>query len=207
MGPAFEGKTIFELFLGLPPEIRSLYEEIFCFGHTTIADESFDLDDGRFEAEVRRVPVFRGDIVDRIVVILRQKSMTEIMMPGMWEFAELLKAEVREPNGPLRGTTERCAHMVLVNEMGGRLYNFNQAACDGLGYTMEELANLGSTMPIFEPMNRMIKFHRRFNYNGRISMPATVQRKDGSRMEVMCYFSYLGQEKGHKVITILMPYR
>lgn len=207
MDTAFEGRSIFELFPGLPSEIKNLYDEVFAIGQPTLTEEAFDVNGHRFETEVRRVPVFSGDVVDRIVVILRQKPMSELMRPGMWEFAELLKAEVLEPHGPLRGTKEKCPHMVLITDTGGRLFDFNQAACDGLGYTREELEALGSTAPIFAPTNRDVRLHRRYNFNGRMSMPATLGRKDGSRLEAICYFAHVGQGDGHKVITVLMPNR
>jgi hypothetical protein len=62
-------------------ENRYLYEEVFHFGHTTVTDEALELKHAPIEAEVRRVPVLKGDAVDRIVVIFRLKSVNEFAPP------------------------------------------------------------------------------------------------------------------------------
>lgn len=203
LSTSFEGRTIYEVFPGLPLENRYLYEEVFHFGHITVTDETLDLKHAHLEAEVRRVPVLKGDAVDRIVVIFRLKPVEEFVHPGMWEFAEVLKASIRDPHGPLGDMMEHCPHPVLVHNINGDLYQFNKAACTMLGYSSEELTALGSTMALLDLPTGVKGHHRRYNYNGRISMPATVRRRNGSLQDVTCFFAFLQQGKDLKIILVL----
>ena len=202
---AFEGKTIYELFIGLPAEDWYLYEEIFRYGYTTVTEESVELIHDRMEFQVHRVPVFKGDMVDRIVIIFRLQPVTEFPQTGIWDLAPKLKAAVRDPQGPLGSTLNKYPRPVLVHDIDGNLYLYNESACSELGYSWEELAALGNTKKIFVPSAEDVKPYRRFNIGGRIFKPATLQRKDGTRVDVMRYLIFMGQGEGHRIISVLRP--
>jgi PAS domain S-box-containing protein len=202
---SFEGKTIEELFPDAPPENWVLFEEVFLFGITTVTEESFQKDDDQVEMEVRRVPVFKGETVDRIVVMFQHRPVEGHAVPVPPEQVERLKAEVLAPLGPRRVAMERCPHMVLVHELDGRLHAFNDAACRGLGYTREELTALGSTVPLFKPFADMVRIRRRYARDGNIALYANLRRKDGSRLETMCHQFVMGRGPGHRIIMVLEP--
>ena len=202
---AFEGKTIFELFIGLPAENRYLYEEIFQYGYTTVTEESVTLMDGRTGLQVHRVPVFKGDMVEMVVVIFRPQPVTEFPHTGIWELAPKLKAAVRDPQGPLGTTLNKYPRPVLVHDIDGNLYLYNESICSELGYSWEELAALGNTREIIIPSPEDKEPYRRFNIGGRISAPATLQRKDGTRVDVMRYLIFMGKGKERRIISVLRP--
>jgi PAS domain S-box-containing protein len=115
----------------------------------------------------------------------------------------VLKTSIMDPGGPLGNMLEQCPHPVLVHNMAGDLYQFNRAACEVLGYSPQELTVLGSTMALLDMPREVKGHHRRYNHNGHISRPATVRRKDGTRMDVTCFFTFLEQGKGLRIILVL----
>jgi len=200
----FEGKSVFELFPGSPPGTGQLYEEVFQYGYATVVDESIHLTNGLFEAEVRRVPVKMGNVVDRIVVIFRNKPAKLSVMQEMWGFADQLREEVLDPEGPMRGMRDKCPHPVLVTNMDGRIFDFNDAVCRKFGYTREELNDLGSSLALLLPADQRMGMHVRSNYDGHITMPSMLRRKDGSHLRADCYICCAGEGEDHRIITIIM---
>jgi len=93
----------------------------------------------------------------------------------------------------------------LAEQIPGELYLYNELACSELGYSWRELATLGNIQKIFVPSAEDVKPYRQFNIGGRIFAPSTLQRKNGTRVDVMRYLIFMGQRKGRRIISVLRP--
>jgi len=202
---AFEGKDLFEIFPDAPHENRSLFEEVFRFGYATVVDETYNLQRGPHPqyAEVRRIPVKIGEKVENIVVIIRNRPAKENVLRGMWDYAEMLKIEVADPEGFMKGTMDSCPHPIIVTDKDGRIYDCNSALSRKFGYSKDEMLELGNTSSIIHPADQVGEMRRRTNDNGRINLPAMIQHKDGSHVRVDLFVCNAKDEE--RIITIMHP--
>ena len=65
------GRTVFEVFPFLPDRVRDEYHQAFDSGKTLITEESVKVGGKEFVTETRKIPVFEGERVARVVTIIR----------------------------------------------------------------------------------------------------------------------------------------
>ncbi len=205
VGAAYEGRYVYDLLPGAPTGGRSLFEEVFRYGHPALVEGSMTTDLGRLDTEVRLVPVMMGDKVDRVVAIVRPKRASVRGMREMWDRSDALRQELLDPAGPAAGSMERCPHPVLVTDRGGRLIRFNQALVREIGGTSDNVAGIGSAYGFLSPQRSADGSVRRISIDGRISIPSVLTRRDGSKREVMCYVVYIGEGDGAMILTVIAP--
>ena len=91
------GSTIFEAFPFLPATVRDEYHQVFHSGQPLVTEEASVVNNTQIITETRKIPIFEGDTVVRVVTVIRdisEQSKTE---------AELLRAEKLESLGVLAG--------------------------------------------------------------------------------------------------------
>ncbi|MGQ9706328.1 MAG: PAS domain S-box protein [bacterium] len=64
------GKTIFDVFDFLPQRVRGEYKEVFKEGKTLVTEESTRIGDREFITETRKIPIFEGGKVVRVVTVI-----------------------------------------------------------------------------------------------------------------------------------------
>jgi two-component system cell cycle sensor histidine kinase/response regulator CckA len=65
------GRTLFGIFPFLPDRIRDEYHQVFNSGKTLITEESTQLSGMEFISETRKIPIFEGGRVTRVVTVIR----------------------------------------------------------------------------------------------------------------------------------------
>ncbi len=92
-----EGRTIFEVFPFLPERVRGEYRQVFERGETLITEERTRVGTRDIITETRKIPVFEGDRVVRVITVVR-----DITERRRFE-QELLKTQKLESIGLLAG--------------------------------------------------------------------------------------------------------
>ena len=65
------GKTVFEVYPFLPPQVQDEYAEVFATGKTLMTDDVVSIGGRRFHTETRKIPVLEGKRVVRVVTTVR----------------------------------------------------------------------------------------------------------------------------------------
>jgi PAS domain-containing protein len=120
---------------------------------------------------------------------------------------EMLRNEMIDPAGPAAGAMEFCTHPVLVTDMEGGLFRANSALGLELGCTREEVLAMGTAHRFLKPQKDQDGMVRRFNVDGRISIPSILTRMDGSTQNVMCYIVHTSEGDEPLTLTIVHPGR
>lgn len=94
---------------------------------------------------------------------------------------QLSQEALRESEERFCRLIERAADGLILNDMDGNIHNVNQAACDTLGYTRQELLKL-NIADIMEslPFEDIKETWRQLPDTGPVTMLGTNRRKDGS---------------------------
>ena len=88
------GQTVFEAFSFLPDRVRDEYRNVFESGETLITEEITNFEDGELTTEVRKIPVFEGERVVRVVTVVRDISETRRAAQALQEAED--KSRVQE---------------------------------------------------------------------------------------------------------------
>jgi PAS domain S-box-containing protein/putative nucleotidyltransferase with HDIG domain len=65
------GRTVFEIFPFLPDRVRDEYRQVFETGEVLVTEEINTINDRKFITESRKIPIFEGDRVARVVTVIR----------------------------------------------------------------------------------------------------------------------------------------
>jgi PAS domain S-box-containing protein len=94
---------------------------------------------------------------------------------------------------------------IVVTDEAMRYLTVNDAACAFLGYTREQLLNLGVTDVVLRPADMLVDSTRRVLREGASRGTTSVRRSDGSETEVT-YVSFSTTIAGMThVVSILVP--
>ncbi|MBM4031195.1 MAG: PAS domain S-box protein [Planctomycetes bacterium] len=68
---AVEGRTVFEAFPFLPPSVRDEYLRVLTTGKALVTEETTNLGGREVITETRKIPVFEGEQVSRVITVVR----------------------------------------------------------------------------------------------------------------------------------------
>jgi len=138
-----EGKTIFELYPFLPAVLRDEYEKVFTTGEPLVTEEETMLDDAKIYTETRKIPVFEGDKVARIITIVRnitERKNSEQERERLQD--QLTQAQKMEAIGTLAG---------------GIAHDFNNILMAIIGYSQLAMDNLSDPAKAMRDLKEVLK--------------------------------------------------
>jgi PAS domain S-box-containing protein len=168
--PDVVGKNLFKAFGFLPKGIRAEYRKVFSGGQTLLTEERTRIGEREFIAEVRKIPILKGDRVDRVVTVVRdvtQEKLNEVALRESEERYRSLQENI--PVGIFRTTPE------------GDLLSANPALWDMLGYSSEVELKAYKVGDHYVHPGQRREFVETLNDRGFITdFEAPMKRKDGS---------------------------
>jgi len=157
-----EGRTVFEVFPFLPERVREEYCEVFETGRTLVTEETNRLGTRDFLIETRKIPVFEGDQVVRVITVVRditerRKFEQELVKTQKLESIGLLAGGIAHDfNNLLAGVLTNLAvarHKASGDSSLGRaLAEAERAAYRARGLTQRLLTFSGGGDPIRQPL-------------------------------------------------------
>ena len=69
-----QGRTVFEVFPFLPPRVRDEYRHVLATGETQVTEETTRINGEDVVTETRKIPVFEGGKVVRVITVLRDRT-------------------------------------------------------------------------------------------------------------------------------------
>ncbi len=135
------GRTLYEVFPFLPNKIGDEYLRVFKTGKTLVTEENTKLNDREFSTETRKIPIFEGGKVTRVVTVVR--NITD---------RKRAEEQVRESQQRFQGLVETLSDWIWEVDQNGIYTYASPKVRNLLGYKPEEV--LGKTpfdlMPIEE---------------------------------------------------------
>ncbi|MGA1864777.1 MAG: PAS domain S-box protein [bacterium] len=125
------GKDVFEVFSFLPDSVRDEYQKVFDTGKTIITEEETKIGVEEFITETRKLPVYEGGKVSRIITIVRDITKRK-----------KAEEELRDSESKFRTLAENCPNMIFIN-MNGRIVYANKRCEEIMGYKKEEFYSSG----------------------------------------------------------------
>ncbi|HUT97899.1 MAG TPA: PAS domain S-box protein [bacterium] len=127
LDPVVTGKSFFGAFGFLPKSVRAEYKEVFSSGRTLLTEEKNVVGGREIITETRKIPIFKGDRVDRVVTVIRditQEELTEVALRDSEERYRSLQENI--PVGVFRTSPE------------GEVLSANPALYAMFGYASED---------------------------------------------------------------------
>ncbi|MCX7021068.1 MAG: PAS domain S-box protein, partial [bacterium] len=127
LDPCFVGKTVYGAFGFLPESVRAEYGKVFAGGETLQTEEKSVIGGREIRTLTRKIPVFKGDRVDRVVTVVRdvtREKLTEVALRDSEERYRSLQENI--PVGIFRTTPD------------GDVLSANPALCAMFGYASED---------------------------------------------------------------------
>ena len=123
------GKTVFEVFPFLPDIVREQYDQVFEKGRIVVSEETNQLDVRAVTTETRKIPVFEGSAVIRVITIIRDISERVIMEHAVEENAKRF-----------RELAELLPETICEASLDGRISYVNKNGLEKFEYTGEDVA-------------------------------------------------------------------
>lgn len=99
---------------------------------------------------------------------------------------------------------ERAADALILNDLNGNIHNVNQAACDALGYTRQELLKMNVADFVDSlPIEDIKEEWRQLSNTGPVTMMGTNRRKDGSVFPVEVRMSAFNSHNDQLVLALV----
>ncbi|MGA1841122.1 MAG: PAS domain S-box protein [bacterium] len=163
------GKDIFEVFSFLPDSIRDEYQKVFDTGKTVITEEETKIGVEEFVTETRKVPVYEGGKVSRIITIVRditkRKRAEEALKLGEEKYSNLFQYS---HDG------------IVMHDLKGNILDVNKRALYKFGYTMDEILSL--KIPDLHPAEALESSDQAFkkiSQDGFVRFEIDFKRKNG----------------------------
>ncbi len=86
------GKTVFEIYPFLPPCVREEYAQVFATGTTLTTEDKVSIGERQFWTETRKIPVFQGNQVVRIVTTVRDVTEHALAEQALARYTARLEA-------------------------------------------------------------------------------------------------------------------
>ncbi len=133
------GQTVFDLFPFLPSKVRDEYEVVISTGKMLVTQETTTVGDNHIVTETRKIPVFEGEKVVRVVTCIR-------------DITEQKKAveALRESELRYRALFDRGLLCIYVHDFEGKFLDANDAALKLFGYSREEIPSINFTTLLSE---------------------------------------------------------
>jgi two-component system, cell cycle sensor histidine kinase and response regulator CckA len=186
-----EGKTIFEIFPFLSPEVKKEYDKVFASGELLVTEETNIIDDREYITETRKIPIFTNNEVTEVITIVR--DITEHKRAG--ETIRLIAEKYRN----ILETIEESYFEVDVE---GNFIFHNPTVIRNLGYTSEEMIGMNFRKLMDKENEKKVfdAYHRVFLTGENIKeFQWEIINKKGEKMAVESSIVLRRDEKGNPV--------
>jgi PAS domain S-box-containing protein len=141
------GRSLDQVFPHLGDRVFDEYRQVFSTGETMFTEEESTIGDRRFITETRKIPIWEGDRVARVVTAVR--DITE---------RKQAEQELRESEGRFRRLSDAAEEGILIHD-AGLILEANEALARMFGYSVEELVGTRGDRLIGEEHRRLVEQH------------------------------------------------
>jgi PAS domain S-box-containing protein len=163
------GRPLAQVFPFLPEKVFDEYRYVFASGETLITEEESIISSRRFVTETRKIPIWEGERVGRVVTAVR--DITER------KYAE---QELRESEERFRRLSDAAEEGILIHD-NGLILEANEALARMFGYEVEELVGTPGDKLISEEYWPLVEEHITQGHD--VPYQAVGVRKDGSTFD------------------------
>jgi len=182
------GKDLFEIFSFLPEKTKQEYEEVFKTGKTMTTEESNIIDGTEIITSSTKIPVFEGEVVDRIVTVIEDITERKLAQDALSESQQKYFKLIEEsPEGIMTISPEGV--ITSINPEGERMFGFSAKELVGKPFSETKLLS-EENLP--KAMNQFQKTMQSSEYT---SHEWDVQTKDKTKLTVDVRASLI-MEKG-----------
>ncbi len=178
------GKTLFNVFPFLTDKVLKEYQLVIETGKTLVTQENQTIGEEVFITETRKIPVFEGDKVIRIVTVIRditkQKKDEEALRYSEEKYSNLF---------------QHSNDKIIMHDLEGNIIDANQKALNDFGYTMPEILSVKvSELYPAEAQRLSQNAFERIRKDGFIRIEINFKKKDGEIFpaEVSSSLFYIG---------------
>lgn len=171
------GKDLFEVFPFLSERVRNEYHQVFESGKVLLSEEINRIGDEDYITESRKIPVFSGGKVNRVITIIR-----DITRSRGAEDA------IRKSEERFRTVFEAAPLGIAVADPEGKFLEFNNALCQMLNYTVADLLSMtfvDITHPDDRPETRRLADAVRDGTRDSYQLEKRYLRSDGRVVDVI----------------------
>jgi PAS domain S-box-containing protein len=163
------GRPLAEVFPFLPERVFDEYDQVFTSGETLITEEESVISGRRFVTETRKIPIWEGERVARVVTAVR--DITE---------RKHAEQELRESEERFRRLSDAAEEGILIHDAGVVL-EANEALARMFGYAVKELVGMSGDKLISEEYWPLVE--ENFTYGHDAPYEVVGVRKDGSTFD------------------------
>ncbi|MBN1219275.1 MAG: GAF domain-containing protein [Anaerolineae bacterium] len=178
------GRSIFEIFPFLPNQVRDEYRQVFESGELLTTRERYEVGGREVFVETRKIPIVKNGQINRVVTASQ-------------EITEQVKVEeaLRASREYARSIIESSLDIIVTADLERRIVEFNQAAQQAFGYTLEEVVGAHVGLLYADPDEGLF-VHQQTLENGQCTQEVLNKRKNGQVFPVYLSASALRDAHG-----------
>ncbi|MDI6739985.1 MAG: diguanylate cyclase, partial [Candidatus Edwardsbacteria bacterium] len=183
------GKDIFEIYPFLTDEVRRQYRQVFEAGQVLVTEEKNEIAGREIITETRKIPVKEGELVTRVVTVIR--DITEKVE---------MEQQVLEAEREVRGLFDHAHDAIIVFDPEHEtILDANRRACELYGYKRQEFVGMSQVRFTKNVALGRERIAETLAAGSKLNFETVHLRKDGSEMALEINASVV-QYKGERAI-------